>query len=193
MRQSQPGRALCKWTPNFGHEIGFSQMVGGIANERESMARTRKSHPPSLKAKVAIEAVKGHCFSTRMGGLLSLVHSDCPTNDRRIGQCRDATRAPNQVRSGRWPSGHLLANPLHHLRTGNIPSKQWGPGLTDLSLSGAETLLDDGDRLERRPAWKTGVVVIDLTGAHQAEFIGDNHRVGGARQAGVAPQIDFGV
>jgi transposase-like protein len=35
-------------------------MVGGIENEGESMPRTRKSHPPSLKAKVAIEAIKGH-------------------------------------------------------------------------------------------------------------------------------------
>jgi transposase len=35
-------------------------MVGGIENEGESMSRTRKSHPPSLKARVAVEAIKGH-------------------------------------------------------------------------------------------------------------------------------------
>src|SRR3954468_6583257 len=35
-------------------------MVGGIENEGESMPRTRKSHPPSLKAKVAVEAIKAH-------------------------------------------------------------------------------------------------------------------------------------
>ena len=35
-------------------------MVGGIENGGESMPRTRKSHPPSLKAKVAIEAIKAH-------------------------------------------------------------------------------------------------------------------------------------
>src|ERR1700749_512459 len=35
-------------------------MVGGIENEGESMARTRKNHPPSLKAKVAVEATRGH-------------------------------------------------------------------------------------------------------------------------------------
>jgi transposase len=35
-------------------------MVGGIENGGRSMPRTRKSHPPSLKAKVAIEAIKGH-------------------------------------------------------------------------------------------------------------------------------------
>jgi len=33
-------------------------MVDGIENEGESMPRTRKSHPPSLKAKVAVEAIK---------------------------------------------------------------------------------------------------------------------------------------
>jgi transposase len=35
-------------------------MVGGIENGGESMPRTRKSHPPSLKAKVAIEAIKAN-------------------------------------------------------------------------------------------------------------------------------------
>jgi transposase len=35
-------------------------MVGGIENEGKSMPGTRKSHPPSLKARVAVEAIKGH-------------------------------------------------------------------------------------------------------------------------------------
>src|SRR5260370_40538919 len=35
-------------------------MVGGIENRGESMPKTRKSHPPSLKAKVAVEAIKNH-------------------------------------------------------------------------------------------------------------------------------------
>ena len=36
-------------------------MVGGIENdEGESMPQIRKSHPPSLKAKVAVEAIKAH-------------------------------------------------------------------------------------------------------------------------------------
>jgi transposase-like protein len=35
-------------------------MVGGIENGGESMPRTRKSHPPSLKAKVAVEAIKAN-------------------------------------------------------------------------------------------------------------------------------------
>jgi transposase len=35
-------------------------MVGGIENEGGTMPRTRKNHPPSLKAKVAVEAIKAH-------------------------------------------------------------------------------------------------------------------------------------
>src|SRR6476469_8990497 len=35
-------------------------MVGGIENEGESMPKTRKNHLPSLKAKVAVEAIKAH-------------------------------------------------------------------------------------------------------------------------------------
>jgi transposase len=35
-------------------------MVGGIENEGESMPRTRTNHQPSLKAKVAVEAIKAH-------------------------------------------------------------------------------------------------------------------------------------
>jgi hypothetical protein len=33
-------------------------MVGGIENRAESMPKTRKSHPPSLKVKVGVEAIK---------------------------------------------------------------------------------------------------------------------------------------
>src|ERR1051325_6767515 len=33
-------------------------MGGGIENEGESMPRTRKNHPPSVKAKFAVEAIK---------------------------------------------------------------------------------------------------------------------------------------
>ena len=35
-------------------------MVGGIENEGKSTPKIRKSHPPSLKAKVSVEAIKGH-------------------------------------------------------------------------------------------------------------------------------------
>src|SRR5216683_5796941 len=59
-----------------------------------------------------------------------VVISDCRTMerlDRRIGQRRDATRAPTQARSGWRPSGRLLDSPPRHLRIGKILSKQWGP------------------------------------------------------------------
>ena len=68
-------------------------------------------------------------FSSRVDGLASLVIRDCRTMkglDRRIGQRRDATRAPIQAPSG-WPSGRLLDSPPHHLRTAEILSKQPGP------------------------------------------------------------------
>src|SRR6476620_8406845 len=35
-------------------------MVGGIDNEGKSMPKPRKNHPPSFKAKVAVEAIKAH-------------------------------------------------------------------------------------------------------------------------------------
>jgi transposase len=47
-------------------------MVGGIENEGESMPRTRKSHPPSLKAKVAIEAIKGHKTTTQIAQMFGV-------------------------------------------------------------------------------------------------------------------------
>src|SRR5581483_1626452 len=69
-------------------------------------------------------------FSSRVDRFPPLVTSDCRTMDgldRRIGQRRDATRAPNQARSGWRPSGRLLDSPLHHLRNPEILSKQPGP------------------------------------------------------------------
>ncbi len=47
--------------------------------------------------------------------------------DRRIGQRRDATRAPTQVRNGWRPSGRLLVTPPHHLSDGQNLSNLWGP------------------------------------------------------------------
>ena len=69
-------------------------------------------------------------FFSRVDGLASPVIRDCRTMeglDRRIGQRRDATRAPIQARSGWRPSGRLLDSPPHHLRNGEILSKQPGP------------------------------------------------------------------
>ena len=68
-------------------------------------------------------------FSSRVDDFALVVFSDCRTIvelDRRIGQRRDATRAPTQARSGWRPSGRLLVSPLHHLRTVEILSKRWG-------------------------------------------------------------------
>jgi transposase len=47
-------------------------MVGGIENEGESMPRIRKSHPPSLKAKVAIEAIKGNKTITQIAQMFGV-------------------------------------------------------------------------------------------------------------------------
>jgi integrase len=69
-------------------------------------------------------------FSSRVDGFSFVTIRDCRTMeglDRRIGQRRDATRAPTQARSGWRPSGRLLVSPLHHLRTAEILSKRWGP------------------------------------------------------------------
>jgi len=45
-------------------------MVGGIENRGESMPKTRKSHPPSLKAKVAVEAIKAHKTAAQIAQML---------------------------------------------------------------------------------------------------------------------------
>jgi hypothetical protein len=69
-------------------------------------------------------------FSSRVDDFVLAVTGDCRTMeglDRRIGQRRDATRAPIQARSGWRPSGRLLDNPSHHLRTAEILSKQPRP------------------------------------------------------------------
>ena len=47
-------------------------MVGGIENEGESMPRTRKNHPPSLKAKVAIEAIKAQTTTTQIAQMFGV-------------------------------------------------------------------------------------------------------------------------
>src|SRR5713226_6508686 len=47
-------------------------MVGGIENRGESMPKTRKSHPPSLKAKVAVEAIKAHKTATQIAQMFGV-------------------------------------------------------------------------------------------------------------------------
>jgi transposase-like protein len=46
-------------------------MVGGTENERESMPKTRKSHPPSPKAKVAVEVIKAHKTAAQIAQMFS--------------------------------------------------------------------------------------------------------------------------
>jgi transposase len=41
-------------------------------NEGESMPKTRKSHPPSLKAKVAIEAIKAQRTTAQISQMFSV-------------------------------------------------------------------------------------------------------------------------
>jgi hypothetical protein len=52
--------ALCGGPHLLDTKGAFAEMKGGIENEGESIPKTRKSHPPSLKAKVAVEAIKAH-------------------------------------------------------------------------------------------------------------------------------------
>ena len=69
-------------------------------------------------------------FFPRMDDYTFLVTPSCRTMgrlDRRIGQRRDATRAPNQARNGWRPLGRLLVTPPHHLSDGRILSNLWGP------------------------------------------------------------------
>jgi hypothetical protein len=68
---------------------------------------------------------------TRMDAFPFTENGACRTIDllaRRIGQRRDATRAPMQVRNGRRPHGRLLRQqPALYLRTAVFLSKQPGP------------------------------------------------------------------
>ena len=98
------------------------------------MPRTRKNHPPSLKAKVAVEAIKAQKTTAQIAQMFG-VH---PTRDggwKRqalagltdiFSNGRERPRAPTQARSGWRPSGRLLERPLHHLRTTEMLSKRWG-------------------------------------------------------------------
>jgi hypothetical protein len=81
-------------------------------------------------------------FLSRVDGLAFATIRDCRKMerlDRRIGQRRDATRAPTQARSGWRPSGRLLVSPLHHLRTAEILSKRCGPPQAQPLPSGKDT------------------------------------------------------
>ena len=69
-------------------------------------------------------------FFSRMDGFCFSCLRSCRTLerlDRKTGQRRDATRAPNQARNGWRPPGRLLVTPPHHLSDGQILSNLWGP------------------------------------------------------------------
>jgi transposase-like protein len=80
-------------------------MVGGIENEGESMPRTRKSHPPSLKAKVAIEATKAHKTTAQIAQMFG-IH---PTQVGGWKKQALAREHPDPVPHGAWhPGGNAL-------------------------------------------------------------------------------------
>ena len=47
-------------------------MVGGIENEGESIPRARKSHLPSLKARLAVEAIKSHKTTAQIAQMFAV-------------------------------------------------------------------------------------------------------------------------
>ena len=64
-------------------------VVGGIENEGEPMPRTRKNHPPSLKAKVAIEAIKAQRITSQIAQMFA-VHPDASRGLEETGAGRFA-------------------------------------------------------------------------------------------------------
>ena len=103
----------------------------------------------------------GFCFS----GLRS-----CRTLerlDRRIGQRRDATRAPIQARNGWRPSGRLLVTPPHHLKDGQILSNLWGPPQSRWHEVSAGCACDVGASIasrtsQRCPGRHSGLLAVHL-------------------------------
>src|SRR5215813_9157720 len=132
-------RRLCRRSRNLrrsGTLLPFLQSSASAPGARLPHAGRPVSAPVTQKIIALMGGAAPHAppgltlFSSRVDGFALADHSDCRTMvglDRRIGQRRDATRAPNQARSGWRPSGRLLDSPLHHLRTAEILSKQWGP------------------------------------------------------------------
>jgi putative transposase len=123
--------------PGAGSLLPFLQPPAPAPGAR--LPPAGRSVPASLNQEKVIAIMGGAApqaprdlslFSSRVDDSSCLVFSDCRTMerlDRRTGQRRDATRAPNQARSGWRPSGRLLVSPLHHLRTAESLSKRWGP------------------------------------------------------------------
>src|SRR3984893_11369840 len=84
-------------------------------------------------------------FFSRMDGLFFSGSNTCRTMeglDRRTGQRRDATRAPNQARNGWRPHGRLLGQPASPSKDRPNFVQNDGGHLTPL-LATAETTDDD--------------------------------------------------
>src|SRR6266851_6627423 len=82
-------------------------MVGGIENRGESMPKTRKSHPPTLKAKVAVEAIKAHKTAAQIAQMFG-VH---PTQvggwkKQALAGSRNGNDPPNQCQGSDENRGH---------------------------------------------------------------------------------------
>lgn len=94
-------RGLCNGPQNLDRRSAFLGMVGGVENERESMRRTHTSHPPSLKAKVAVEAIKGHKMAAQIAQKFaptqpkSVVGRDEPWLACRMSSANSTSRSAN--------------------------------------------------------------------------------------------------
>jgi hypothetical protein len=79
--------------------------VRGIENEGETMPRTRKSHPSSLKAKVAVEAIKAHKATAQINMdsctpadiLVSVARTACATAGTALVPRRNMAAAPQAI------------------------------------------------------------------------------------------------
>ena len=71
----------------------FLRQSGGIENEGESMPKVRKSHPPSLKAKVAVEAIKAHKTAACRSATNARGCSERAAQQGRIGSLRQSCKS----------------------------------------------------------------------------------------------------
>src|SRR5215475_6314216 len=132
-RLRQRGRSV----PSAGPLLPLLQSPAPSPGAR--LPHTGRSFPTPVNKEKVIAMMGGSApqtprdlalFFSRMDGFCFSGLRSCRTLerlDRRIGQRRDATRAPIQARNGWRPSGRLLVMPPHHLRMGNILSNLWGP------------------------------------------------------------------
>ena len=123
--------------PSVGSLLPFLQPSASASGA--GLQDAGRSIPAPVNKEKVIEMMGGFAphtpqdlplFFPKVDGFCFVTIRDCRTMeglDRRIGQRRDATRAPNQARSGWRPSGRLLVSPLHHLRKADFLSNRWAP------------------------------------------------------------------